>query len=248
MTAFLTLTRAQAKVFLREPVAVVFGLVFPSLLLLVIGTVFPDATVANAALGGRSLVDIYAPTVVVLGLATVAISMLPAALGTDRERGILRRLSTTPAHPATLVAAHLAIQVVVVTCAAVTAVAVGVLLLDLPLPRSIGWFVVAYALGVGALLALGLLIGALVPTASAGQAVGMLVYFPLLFFAGVYIPLEIMPNGVQSIAGWTPAGAAVQAMADSWAGATPTTSSLLVLAGSAVVAGGIAVAAFRWEA
>lgn len=247
MAALLTLTRAQTKVFLRDPPAVIFGLVFPALLLVVIGTVFPGATDAVPDFGGRSLVDVYAPVTIVLGLATLAISMLPAALAADRERGILRRLSTTPAHPRTLVAAHLMVQATAVTLATVAAVVIGMLVFDLPLPRSPGWFVVAYALSVVALLSLGVLIGALVRTTSAGQAIGMLVYFPLLFFAGVYIPLEIMPQGIQTIAGYTPAGAAVRALSDAWAGSAPTVTSLLVLTASAIIAGGLAIWRFRWE-
>lgn len=45
----------------------------------------------------------------------------------------------------------------------------------------------------------------------------------------------------------TPAGAAVQAMSDSWAGNVPQTSSLLVMAAYAVVAGSLAVWLFRWD-
>lgn len=229
MTALLTLTRSQARIFLREPIAVAFGLVFPAVLLVVIGSAFPGATAPNAAFAGRSLVDVYAPVAVVLGLATLAIALLPATLGSDRERGILRRLSTTPAHPGTLVAAHLVVQTVVVTCAGSATVLAGWLVLDVALPGQPAWFLVSFVLVVAVLLALGLLLGAVVPTSGAGQSLGMLVYFPLLFFAGVYIPMEIMPGGIQTISGWTPAGAAVQALSDSWAGAAPSSTSLLVL-------------------
>lgn len=190
--------------------------------------------------------DEGAPVAVVLGLATLAIAMLPAALGSDRERGILRRLSTTSAHPGALVAAHLVVQAVVATCATILTVLTGWVGLDLALPRRPGWFLVSFVLVVAALLALGLLLGAVVPTSSAGQSLGMLVHFPLLFFAGVYIPLEIMPGGIQTVSAWTPAGAAVQALSDSWAGTAPSATSLLKLALAAATAGGLAVWRFRW--
>ncbi len=122
MSAFAALAKTQSKVFLREPLAVFFGLVFPSVILIVIGTAFPGATDPVDAFDGRSLVEVYASTSIVLGLATVAIFLLPVALGGDRERGILRRLSTTPVHPRTLVMAHLAVQLAVVTLASVAAV------------------------------------------------------------------------------------------------------------------------------
>ena len=117
MSALVALTRTQFKVFLREPLAVFFGLAFPTVLLVVIGVAYPGATDPEPTFGGRSLVEAYAPTTVVLGLATMAVFLLPVALGGDRERGILRRLSTTPAHPGTLVTAHLAVQLVIVTLA-----------------------------------------------------------------------------------------------------------------------------------
>jgi len=247
MTALGKLTTTQSKVFLREPMAVFFGLVFPALLLVVIGTVFPGATDPSPDFGGRSLVEIYAPVSIALGLATVALSLLPATLGGDREKGILRRLSTTPVHPRALVAAHLVVQLAVVTVATVAAILIGMLIFGIPFPESSGWFVLSYALGAISLLSVGLLIGALVPTANSGQAMGMLLYFPLLFFAGVYIPLEVMPAGVRTVSGYTPSGAAVQALSASWMGDMPQTSSLLVMAAWALVAGSLAIWLFRWD-
>lgn len=247
MTALTTLTRAQIKVFLREPVAVGFGLVFPAVLLLVIGNVFPDATEVSPALGNKSLVEIYAPAAAVLGLLTLGIAMLPQALGLDRERGILRRLAVTPAHPGLLVGAHLIVQAVAVTIGTAGAVLVGVLAFDLPAPQRPGWFLLAFVLSCAALLSIGALLGALVPTAQTGVGAGMLLYFPMLFFAGIYLPLEIMPEGLQAFSARTPPGAAVQALSDAWAGATPTATSLLVLVATTVVAGGLTTRFFRWE-
>lgn len=247
MSSFTALARTQARIYLREPLAVFFGLVFPSVLLVVIGFAFPGATDSVPAFGGRSLVDVYAATTIVLGLATVAIFLLPVALGGDRERGILRRLSTTPVHPRALVAAHLAVQLAVVTVATVAAVLVGMLVFGISFPVNAGWFILSFALGAASLLAVGLLIGAVAPTANSGQGIGMILYFPILFFAGVYIPLQVMPEGVQTISSYTPAGAAVQALSDSWAGQVPQTSNLVVMAVYALVAGSLAVWLFRWE-
>jgi ABC-2 type transport system permease protein len=247
MTAFAVLTRTQSKVLLREPVAVFFGLIFPALVLVVIGMVFPGATEPNPELGGRSLVEIYAPASITLGLATAALSLLPAGLGGDREKGILRRLSATPAHPRALVAAHFAVQFVMATIAAFGAILIGITAFGIPFPESPGWFLVSYVLGAISLLSLGLLIGSMVPTANSGQAFGMLLYFPLLFFAGVYIPLEVMPEAVRTVSMYTPSGAAVQALSASWMGEVPAASSLLALAGYVVIAGALAIWRFRWE-
>ena len=121
------------------------------------------------------------------------------------------------------------------------------LVFGIPFPESPGWFLVSYALGALSLLSVGLLIGAVVPTAASGQAIGMLLYLPLLFFAGVYIPLEVMPEGVRTMSSYTPSGAAVQALSASWAGDVPQTSSLLVMAAFVVVVGPLTIWFFRWD-
>ena len=247
MSAYAALTRTQFKVFLREPLAVFFGLVFPSVLLVVIGVAYPGATDPARVFDGRSLVEVYAPTTIVLGLATMAVFLLPVALGGDRERGILRRLSTTPAHPGTLVTAHLSVQLAVVSVATVAAVLVGMLAFALGVPGSLVWFIASFLLGACSLLAIGSLIGSMAPTANTGQGVGLLLYFPLLFFAGVYIPLDVMPDGIRTVSSYTPAGAAVRALSDSWIGNTPHTSDLLVMLAYTVVAGALAVRLFRWQ-
>lgn len=247
MSAFVALTRNQSRVFLREPLAAFFGLVFPSVLLVVIGTAFPGATEANEAFDGRSLVEVYASTSIILGLTTVAVFLFPVALGGDRERGILRRLSTTPVHPRVLVAAYLVVQLAVVTAASIAAVVVGRLAFGIALPADPGWFIASFVLGALSLLAVGLLVGSIAPTANSGQGMGLLLYFPLLFFAGVYVPLQVMPEAVQTISSYTPAGAAVRALGDSWAGGTHQASALLVMAAYAIGAGSLAVWLFRWD-
>lgn len=247
MTAMIALTKTQARVFAREPLAVFFGLVFPAVLLIVIGVAYPNATNPEPVFDGRTLVEVYASITIVLGLATMAVVILPVALAGDREAGILRRLATTPAHPRTLVTAHLAIHLVVVTVAMIAAVLVAALAFDISLPASLGWFVLSFAFGACSLLAIGLLIGSLASTTSTSQGIGMLVYLPLQFFAGVYIPLEVMPHSIRTISGYTPAGAAVNALSASWAGNTPETSSLLVMAAYAAVTGAVAIQTFRWQ-
>jgi ABC-2 type transport system permease protein len=56
-----------------------------------------------------------------------------------------------------------------------------------------------------------------------------------------------MPEGLQRVSDLTPAGAAVQAISDTWAGMAPSTSNLIVMAAYAIGAGVLAALVFRWE-
>lgn len=247
MSATMNIARTEAKLFLRDPIALFFGLVFPGLLLLLLGLFFPGFDEPSADLGGDRYIEVYAPIVLALGLATLGLVTLPPILGTYRQFGILRRLRTTPVHPARLLWAQLAVHVAVAVVAAVIAILVAKLAFDVPFPQSPLWFVVSFLLAAASTFSIGLLVGAFARTTVSAQAIGMAIYFPMLFFAGVWIPRSIMSDGLRTVSDYTPLGASVQALADSWFGITPSITNLAVMAAYAVVVGLIAVRAFRWE-
>jgi ABC-2 type transport system permease protein len=247
MSALTKMTTVEAKLFSREPMAVFWGLAFPSILLLVLGFAFPGGREPSADLGGYRLVDLYAPIVLLLAVATVAFTTLPPVLAGYREMGLLRRLSATPVGPRRLVSAQLLVQVGVAVTAGLLGLAVANLVFEIPLPENLVGFVFSFLLAALSMLAVGLFIGAVAPSASAAQGIGMALYFPMLFFAGVYFPRDVMPEGLRRLSDLTPAGAAVQALQDTWLGQAPSASSLLVMAAFALGFGLLATIFFRWE-
>lgn len=247
MAATMKLTKTESKLFVRDPIALFFGLVFPGLLLLALGLLYPGFDEPSADLDGARYIDVYAPIVLVLGLATLGLVTLPPILGTYRQFGILRRLRTTPVHPARLLTAQLAVHLGVAIVAAVITILVAVLVFDVPFPESPVWFAVSFLLAAASIFSIGLLVGALARTTVTAQAIGMAIYFPMLFFAGVWIPRAVMSDGLLTVSDLTPLGSAVQALEDSWFGLTPSAINLVVMLVYTLVIGFIAVRVFRWE-
>ena len=192
MSTTMNIARTESKLFTRDPVALFFGLVFPGLLLLLLGLFFPGFDEPSADLDGSRYIDVYAPIVLALGLATLGLVTLPPILGTYRQFGILRRLRTTPVHPARLLWAQLAVHVGVAVVAAAIAILVAVVVFDVPFPESPLWFAISFLLAAASTFSIGLLVGAVARTTVSAQAIGMAIYFPMLFFAGVWIPRSIM--------------------------------------------------------
>ena len=73
------------------------------------------------------------------------------------------------------------------------------------------------------------------------------VLYPLLFFSGLYYPVQLLPGVLQDISHYTPLGAAVQAMQASMNVGFPSVTPLLVLVAYALVFGFVAKRFFRWE-
>ena len=247
MSTPMKITLVEGRLFARDPIALFFGLVFPAALLLALGSFMPGFDEAYDDFDGLRLIDVYAPVTLALGLATLGFVTLPPILATYRQFGILRRLRTTPVQPSQLLWAQLAVHTVVAVLASIAAIAVAVVVFDVVVPQQPLWFVASFLLTAASVFALGLLVAAVARSASAATAIGMAVYFPMLFVAGVWVPRDVMPDGLRTVSDLTPLGAGVQAMHDSWFGLTPSPTDLGVLLVDALVVAAVAVRLFRWE-
>lgn len=246
MNALYKLTRAELRLFLREPVAVFFGFAFPAILVVILGSI-PGFREPDKGIGGLRVIDLYVTIAVALTLAMLALQLTPAVLAGYRERGVLRRLSTTPVHPAKLLAAQLASCLLTALVAVALLLAVARLAFDVPLPRQFAGFVVAFLLSAAALFAIGLFVAALAPSGKSGNAIGAVLFFPVMFFAGLWVPREAMPAVLNRVGDFTPLGAGEQALHDATTGAFPHAGQLLVLAAYVVAFGLAAARLFRWE-
>jgi ABC-2 type transport system permease protein len=243
--AFGALLRTECKLFVREPMMIFWGVLFPVALLVIIGAATGDKH--QKALGGLRFIVVYTPTVMVFTLAILALNALPAALATYRDKGYLRRLSTTPVGAIRLLGAQFAIIFCVSVLAILLLAVVARAAFNVPLPQNVGGFVLAIVFGAGAMLGLGTLIASLVPTPRTASIVGSLLFFPMMFFAGLWVPRAEMGSVLRHISNFMPLGALVAAVQNTEAGHWAGTAHLLVLLGWAVVMCLAASRLFRWE-
>ena len=126
----------------------------------------------------------------------------------------------------------------------VVAVAVGT-----PLPSRLFDLWLAFTLVCVAFLGLGLLITMLADTVPAAQALGQVVFLPMLIVGGVAVPLQSLPAWVQHVAAALPGRHAVDALdaAISGRGLAVLGPDVAALAVMGVASGLAAIAIFRWD-
>jgi ABC-2 type transport system permease protein len=236
MMRMLALT--EAKLLLREPLAFFWGMVFPMALLAVMGL-----TAAN--INGVPLVNVYEPIVIAFSSVAFGLQGLPVQIAGYRERRILRRLATTPAGRAGVVGAQLMVDVAVILLAIAGILAVGRLGFGVALPSQFAGFLIVAVLEVTSMLGLGLLIGAVAPTARTAGAAGTVLFFPLMYFAGLWSPQ--MSARLRHIGEFTPLGAAVQGLRATMTGQWPGAVTVTVLAACTLICATAAVRFFRWD-
>jgi ABC-2 type transport system permease protein len=243
-SAFRNLVAVEAKLLVREVVPLLWGVGFPMVLLSVIGATSPGP---DKSLGGVSLATAYVPILIAFSCATFALQGLPTVLAGYRERGILRRLNATPVGAGRLLGAQLTVNIVVTLVATLGIVIVGDAAFGVPLPGQPAGFILALILAATAMLTLGLLVASLARTGRVAGAVGTMLFLPLMFFAGLWMPQALMPAALRSAGDDTPLGAAVSALQHSMSGQWPSAGGLAILAGYTAVFGLLSWRFFRWE-
>ena len=179
-------------------------------------------------------------------LAILGVNTLPGRLVKYREKGVLRRLSTTPASPRSLLIAQLVGQhgrgdrqrrssssSSATSCSGSRC------------PQDPLGFAVAFLLGMSALFALGLLVAAVAPTPGIATALFVPLFALVMFLGGVYLPRAMLPDFLIRIGDYTPPG--VQALLDAWSGTSPQLASSRSWRSSRSSPGLRRTRRFRWE-
>ena len=244
MNEMRALIASEAKLLFREPIYWLVVILLPTAVLIIFASMFGPSE-PDPAFGGLRFVDVFVPSLVVISVATLGIQTLPIRLATYREKGVLRRLSTTPAKPAKLLVAQFAVYGATAVVSLGLLVVVANLGYGVPWPQQPFLYVAAFVLGLTSLFAIGLLLAAVAPSSRVATAVAIPVFFAVMLLGGVYLPRVYLPEILIRIGDFTPPG--VQGLQDAWLGTTPQLLPLLVLAGITVVVGTVAARAFRWE-
>lgn len=249
MRALGKMTWVEVKLFLREPVTVIFTLALPLMILYILGGVFGNeaGTEGIVVYGGYGPTDFYTPAYVALAVAGVALIGVPSHMVEYRESGVLRRLRASAVKRPTVLASQLLVSLLVATAGAGLLLGAAFAFTDVTPPASTGLFLVAYSLGALTIALLGLFLGTVLPTARAAQSVGLLLWFVFMFLSGAGPPPEVLPASLRAVGSWLPFTPVVQLLQRPWLAGSWAVRQMLVTLAVAAAAATVAWWAFRWE-
>lgn len=238
------LLRIELKLLLREPMLIFWALLFPIGLEIVLGSASGKRV---RDLGGLTLIEVETPVTMMFTLTLLSLSVMPATLASYRDKGYLRRLATTPVGATRLLAAQLVLILSLAACVVTLLVLISHFAYDVPLPQQFPAFLLIMVLDGCAMAAIGLFIAAVATSQRVAGAVGGLLLFPMMFFAGLWVPQQQMGATLRTISHYTPLGAAVPAIENTFAGQWAGTQHVLVLAAYALVFSRLSIRFFRWD-
>ena len=241
----LKMTWLELKLFLREPLTVLFALVLPLLILFVMGGVFGNQAEADIYRGVGAM-NYYVPAYVALVAASVGLISLPTHMASNRELGVLKRYRASSMPAWVVVGSQIAVTFLLSMVSALILVFVALPVYDVPGPESIPLVIAGFALVALAFSALGVLLGAVLPSSRAAQALGVMLWFVMLMVGGAGPPPEVLTGAMGTVGDLTPLHHAIRALQDGWLNLDPG-NAWLIIGGLAVLSAAAAVYFFRWE-
>lgn len=249
MRTLVKLSWTELKLFLREPVTVIFTLALPLMVLYILNGVFGNQANTGdfVVYRGFGASDWYTPAYVALAVAGFALIAVPAHLVEYRESGVLRRLQASGVGRGLVLGSQLVIALLVATIGAALLLVAAFLFTDVQAPQSLGLFALAYLLGALAIAAGGIMLGTVLPTARAAQSVGLLLWFTVLFLSGGGPPPEVLPDTLQTIGSWLPLTPIIRLLQEPWLTGEWLMPESLITAAIALGSGLVAWRCYHWE-
>ena len=197
--AYLGDIRFELVKMLRTPMFAVPTLLFPLMFFVLFGVVMGSAR-------GNGTQSLYAFAAFgVLGAMAPGLFGFGVSLAMEREQGLLLYRQAVPMPPGSYLLARMVMAMIFVACSSLALIAMGLLLAHMPLTfGQCVAFLVFNVFGVMPFCALGMWVGTLV-SGQAAPAIINLIYIPMSFLAGLFIPMEVLPAGLKQLAPIWPA-------------------------------------------
>jgi ABC-2 type transport system permease protein len=197
--AYLGDIRFELTKMLRTPMFAVPTLLFPLMFFVLFGVVMGSAR-------GSGQQALYAfASFGVLGAMAPGLFGFGVSLAFEREQGMLLFRQAVPMPPGSYLLARMVMAMIFVAISSLALILMAIFLAHMTLTFSqCAAFLVMNVFGVLPFCALGMFVGTLV-SGQAAPAIINLIYIPMSFLAGLFIPMEVLPASLRQTAPLWPA-------------------------------------------
>jgi ABC-2 type transport system permease protein len=237
-TAMGRLVRTELRLMTREPLTLTFVFAFPVVTMLIIGGSF--GTTPTVAFDWANPSHWYVASYLTVVIGATGLIMVPVHLASYRERGVLRRFAAAGFPRWSFAVAQMVTGLVAIAVGSAILLAVAAPVYGLPPMHHLARVAIGFSLGAVAFVSIGVILGVILPSARAAQAVGLMLFFPSFLLGAGGPPPRVMGHVLRQIAGYLPLTRVTDAVRDPWLGAGSATGSLVVVAVLAVTATALA--------
>ena len=144
-------------------------------------------------------IEFFIPGIIAMAVMTASL-FGTVNLNTElRQKGIIRKLSTTPITHTDWILANILHQFILAVISTIAMLLVSYAVFDVSLQIN-AWLPVFLLLDVFAFVGIGMILSRFVKEAQSAAAAANAIMFPMMFLSGSFFPIEMMPGFLQTLA------------------------------------------------
>ena len=191
--------RYTQRSFWRNRRGAIMSVVFPLMFLAIFGSLNQGQTIDTR--GHLKFIDFFVPGIIAYAVTLATFNTTAMTFTALREKGILKRLRTTPLPNWVYVGGVVGSTLLVMVVSTAILLLVGTIVFGAHIPtRTMPAVLVTLALGSTAMTMLGIGASRLVPNMESGMGILTLITLPITFISNVFYPLDGAPSWLNDIA------------------------------------------------
>jgi ABC-2 type transport system permease protein len=144
-------------------------------------------------------IDFFVPGIIAMAVMTSSLSGAVNMNAELRQKGVIRKLSTTPITRTDWILSNILYQFLLAVISTVAILVVSYAVFSVRLQMN-AWVFVLIVLEVFAFGGIGMILARVAKDAESATAAANFIMFPMMFLSGSFFPLELMPGFLQTIA------------------------------------------------
>jgi len=248
MKNILLFTKIEIKKYIRQPMVLAFGVVFPIFWVIMNGAMFKNEP--SPLFGGIGTVDFMFPAFIFLIILVAGLSSLPLVIAKNYELKAIRRYSFAPVKRSQYLMALYLGSFITVIFPAIVMYIVAFLTYDILTPSLWGILLMGIAILVISVTisSLGILLASTIKGFQSTLSVSFLLYFVLLFISGASVPMPVLPDVIQQVSNYIPFARMVRLLQNIWhQNTTDLFINVSVTALTSAICFGLALLTFKWS-
>jgi ABC-2 type transport system permease protein len=144
-------------------------------------------------------IEFFVPGIIAMSVMTSSLSGAVNMNAELRQKGVIRKLSTTPITRTDWILSNILYQIMLAVISALAILVVSYAVFSVRLQIN-AWLFVFIVLEVFAFGGIGMILTRVANEAESATAAANVIMFPMMFLSGSFFPLELMPGFLQAIA------------------------------------------------
>lgn len=144
-------------------------------------------------------IEFFVPGIIAMAVMTACLFGSVNLNAELRQKGVLRKLSTTPITRIDWILSNVLYQFILAVLSTLVMLVVSYFVFNVSLAIN-GWLLVFVALNVFAFVGLGMILTRVAREAESAAAAADALMFPMMFLSGTFFPVEMMPEFLQKFA------------------------------------------------